>query len=105
MSFFILSPAILGSPTYTNVSTSQSVASGGAFSVNTTGGAITLTLPAAPSNGQTIAFQDAAGTWGTNNLTINPNGRSIMGLFENMICSQSSQGFGLIYNGVDWRIF
>jgi hypothetical protein len=97
--------AVPTSPAFTTVSASQAVSAGVAYAVNTSAGAVTLTLPAAPATSTTIQFQDAGGTWGTNNLTVDPNGKSIMGLFESMICRQSSQGFGLIYNGADWRIF
>jgi len=42
--------------------------SGNGYFVNTTSGAITITLPATPSAGDIVAFKDYAGTFGTNNL-------------------------------------
>lgn len=48
---------------------------------NTSGGAFTLTLPAAPVDGQTVSFFDNALTWNTNNLTIAANaGQTISSL-------------------------
>jgi len=54
------------------------VASRGYF-VNTTGGAITMTLPASPSIGDFVEVIDYAGTATTNNITIARNGSNIGG--------------------------
>jgi len=51
--------------------------SGNAYPVNTTSAAITVTLPASPSAGNTVIITDYAGTAGTNNIIINPNGLKI----------------------------
>ena len=53
--------------------------SGNGYFVNTTSGAITVTLPATPSAGDIVAVKDYAGTFGTNNLTIGRNGEPING--------------------------
>ena len=51
------------------------------YPVNTSGGSdITATLPASPSAGNRIAFIDYAGTFNTNHLNIDPNGKKIEGL-------------------------
>jgi len=54
--------------------------SGNGYFVNTTSGAITLTLPASPSAGDIVAFKDYAFTFATNNLTINGNSSPIGGV-------------------------
>ncbi len=54
--------------------------SGNGYFVNTTSGAITLTLPASPSAGDIIAFKDYAFTFATNNLTVDGNGSPIGGV-------------------------
>ena len=41
--------------------------------MNTTSGALTLTLPASPSIGDEVSFVDYAGTFDSNNLTIARN--------------------------------
>jgi len=53
--------------------------SGNGYFVNTTSGAITLTLPASPSAGDIVSFKDYAYTFATNNLTVAPNGSNIGG--------------------------
>jgi len=47
--------------------------SGNGYFVNTTSGAITVTLPASPSAGDIVAISDYAGTAATNNITIARN--------------------------------
>ena len=53
---------------------------GEGYFVNTTSGAITVTLPASPSSGDTIAIKDYAGTFASNALTIARNGKNIQGV-------------------------
>jgi hypothetical protein len=53
--------------------------SGNGYFVNTTAGAITVTLPASPSAGDIVAVADYAGTAATNNITIGRNGSNIEG--------------------------
>jgi len=53
--------------------------SGNGYFVNTTSGAVTLTLPSSPSAGDIVSFKDYAYTFATNNLTVAPNGSNIGG--------------------------
>jgi hypothetical protein len=53
--------------------------SGNGYFVNTTSGAITLTLPASPSAGDIVSVKDYAYTFATNNLTVARNGSAIGG--------------------------
>src|SRR5210317_847281 len=53
--------------------------SGNGYFVNTTSGAVTVTLPASPSGGDIMAVKDYTGTFATNNLTIGRNGSNIRG--------------------------
>ena len=50
---------------------------GKGYPCNTTSSAFTVTLPASASVGDYIEIVDYAGTFGTNNLTVNPNGLKI----------------------------
>ena len=59
--------------------TSFTAVSGNGYFVNTTSGAITVTLPASPSAGDIISVKDYAYTFATNNLTIARNGSPIGG--------------------------
>ena len=53
--------------------------SGNGYFVNTTSGAVTVTLPASPSAGDIVGIADYAGTASTNNITIVRNGSPIEG--------------------------
>jgi len=71
--------------------------SGNGYFVNTTSGAITLTLPASPSAGDIVSFKDYANTFDTNNLTINRNGSPIAGQSADAIISVEGQSGTLVY--------
>ena len=57
--------------------TGFTASAGNAYPCNTTASAFTVTLPASASVGDTIQIIDYAGTFNSNNLTINPNGLKI----------------------------
>src|SRR5210317_80626 len=59
--------------------------SGNGYFVNTTSGAITVTLPASPSAGDIVAIKDYANTADTNAITIARNGSNIDGTADNQI--------------------
>ncbi len=64
----------------TSVKTADFTAvSGEGYFVNTTSGAITMTLPASPSVGDIVSVKDYAYKFGTNALTVNRNGSNIGG--------------------------
>lgn len=87
---------LYGYPNVT-VSTSQTMGSNHTYFVNTSGGAVTLTLPASPRQGDRIAFYDIAGTFGTNNLTINNNSHRIQRQLDTMTVSTNGAAFALVY--------
>lgn len=67
-----------GSLAWQSVQTGSFTAvAGRAYLVNTTSGAVTVTLPASPTIGQIVQITDYAGTFATNNCIINPNGNKI----------------------------
>lgn len=76
------------------------------YMCNTSGGAFTVTLDAAPADKNIISILDAASTFNTFNLTIGRAGKTIMGLAENMTVSTKNASFSLIYSSTlsDWRI-
>ena len=77
-------------------STFTAVAGEGYF-INTTGGAITMNLPAG-SIGDEIVFIDYAGTFDTNNLTIDSNGsEKIAGSTNNLTVATERAGNTLVY--------
>ena len=67
------------------------------YFVNTTAGAVTVTLPSSPSAGDVIAIADYANTFGNNNVTICRNASKIDGQCSNATLDQSSVAQTLVY--------
>jgi len=72
-------------------------ASGEGYFINTTSGAVVMTLPASPSVGDIVALKDYAGTFNNNNLTINRNGSNIIGTATNKNITVIGQAITLVY--------
>ena len=82
----------------TTVKTSPfTAANGSGYFVNTTCGAVTVTLPATPSAGAIIALKDYGNTWQTNNVTLCNNGSKINGVCATAKLSTQGQSVTLIY--------
>ena len=71
--------------------------SGVGYFVNTTSGAVTVTLPATPSANDIVAIADYAGTAATNNITIARNGSPIEGSTIDGLISTNRQTATFIY--------
>ena len=102
-----LASGISGLITWQSVQTTGFTAvAGRGYPCNTTSSAFTVTLPASPSVGDTIILLDYAGTFDTNNLTIDRNGNKIMGLTEDLIVSTEDASIGLVYSGATygWKL-
>lgn len=54
-------------------------AAGEYIHADTSDGAITITLPSSPSDGDFVGIRDKASTFGDNNLTLDGNGKNILG--------------------------
>ena len=67
------------------------------YFVDTTSGAITVTLPASPSAGDLLSLKDYANTANTNNIIINPNGNKIQGATSNFVISVNGTAANFIY--------
>ena len=72
-------------------------AAGEGYFVNTTGGAITVTLPGSASIGDEVSIIDYAGTADTNNITIGRNSHKIQGDASDLTVSTERAGFTLVY--------
>lgn len=90
--------------TFTNLPSWQSVqasnftaVSGYGYFVNTTSAAVTMTLPATPTAGDVIAVVDYAGTFATNNLNIDPNGKNFNGSSNIFKATANRAGFQIVY--------
>ena len=79
-------------------STTTTAVSGNGYFIDTTSATHTITLPASPSAGDTIAIKDYAGTFGTNNLTIGRNGNNIQGVANDSLISTNRASIILVYS-------
>jgi hypothetical protein len=73
---------------------------GEGYWINTTSGAVTMTLPASASVGDTIEFSDYAGTWASNAVTINTNSLNFQGnTSPNPEYNTNNQSVRIVYSG------
>ena len=79
------------------ITTNTTATASQGFFVNTSGGAVTLTLPATPTQGDEVAFVDYAGTAATNNITIGRNGENIQGSGSDLIINTNRAANTLVY--------
>ena len=93
-----------GGGIYAAKTSAYTAVSGDSILADTSGGSFTITLPASPTTGQSIQILDSKGTFQLYPLTISRNGKNIMGLSEDLIAGTATAGFGLVYNGTEWRI-
>ena len=70
-------------------------AAGKKYYVDTTSSAITATLPASPTVGDSIQFIDFAGTFATNNLTLGRNGNKVLRVAADGVVDQNN--FAMIW--------
>ena len=71
--------------------------SGNGYFVNTTSGAVTVTLPASPSAGDIVSIADYTNTFATNNVTVGRNSQPIGGIAADAILSTEGQSVTFIY--------
>ena len=71
--------------------------SGNGYFCNTTAGVFDITLPASPSAGDIVALKDYAGTFLTNNLTIDRNGSNLNGSAANSAQNVANTSLTLVY--------
>ena len=80
--------------------TTLTAEAGKGYWIDTTSNACTVTLPASASVGDTIEFSDYARTWGTNNVTINPNSLNFQGNSSpNPVYDVNGQSVRIVYSG------
>jgi hypothetical protein len=70
---------------------------GEGYFIDTSGGAVTATLPASPTLGDEVSFIDYASTADTNNITIARNGSNILAAAEDLTVSTERAGFTLVF--------
>ena len=77
--------------------TSFTAVSGNGYFVNTTSGAITVTLPATPSAGDIVSVKDYAQTFNTNNCTLARNGSNIEGAASDTVLDGAAESVTFVY--------
>jgi hypothetical protein len=76
----------------------------GLYIVDTSAGAISITLPAAPATGALLEFRDTLGTWDSNPMTLLRNGKTIMSIADDLIINARGLVLSVEYNGTTWRL-
>ena len=89
---------------WVSVSSSRTAQPGDNLYIDTSGGSVVITLPAAPANGSMVRFIDPTSTWATNPVTVARNGATIQGLSEDMTADIDATVFALLYLDGDWRL-
>jgi len=81
------------------ISSAETIQAGAQILANTNGGAVTITLPASPTTGDTVNFVDQGYDFNTNALTVGRNGSNIANSAADLVVNTQGAGFGLVYSG------
>ena len=74
-------------------------ANGKGYFINTTCGAVTVTLPSSPSAGDIVAFNDVNGKFDCNQVTLCRNGSKLKGGCTNLLLKDERMSATVIYSG------
>ena len=89
---------VSGGTSWQAVKTSSfTAAAGEGYFINTTGGVITMTLPASPTIGDEVSFVDYAGTFDSNTMTVGRNSEKINGATADLTVSVERAANTLVY--------
>ena len=72
---------------------------GAQLAVNTSGGGVTVTLPASPTIGDEVSFVDQGYDWDSNNLIVAQNGSNIVNAASNLTVATQGGAFTLVFSG------
>ena len=86
------------------ITASETIQAGAKIFVDTTGGAVTATLPASPAVGDEVHFIDSRFNFDSNALTVGRNSSKIANASSDLVVNTEGAGFGLVYSGsnVGW---
>lgn len=89
----------------TNETSDFNASCGVEYTVDTTGGAITMTLPSL-SAGCRVAWIDAKQNFAVANLTVGRNGATIANIAQDLLCNLNNCNFGLVGDGTNstWQL-
>ena len=82
-------------------------ANGEGYFIDTSSGAVTMTLPSSPSAGSIVAVKDYDGSFETNALTVGRGGSNIRGSAADTTLNKNNSGANFIYidSTQGWQIF
>lgn len=85
------------SATWLEKTANYTVSAGENLFVDSSGGTITITLPASATLGDEIRIVDATGSASSNNITIARNSHNIQGAAEDLTVDTDRAAFGMVY--------
>jgi len=90
---------------YRNVNDDQDVNASEFIKADTSGGAITLTLPSSPTDNDQLFIWDATGSFDKNNCTLDGNGTKVMD-DNTFVLDTKNKNYWIIYdnNSSEWRV-
>lgn len=90
----------------TLVAASFTASTFGKYAVDTSAGAVTVTLPATPSIGDSVMFSDASGTFDTNNLTVTSTSKIDSSDSDKVVAAENAQVKFIYINAtIGWKSF
>lgn len=95
--------AIAGRENWLRITAAYTAVAMDSLLVDTTGGALTVTLPLNPISGDYVVIQDA-GNAGTNQFTIARNGQTIAGSSTDLVVNESGTTVTLVYLNSTWNL-
>jgi hypothetical protein len=100
-------PLVAGAATFLHKTAAHTAEAGELILADTSGGTWILTLPASPSQGHMIQVFDYAGSFATNNLTVDRNGSKIDATDGDLLLDVSGTKVKLIYinQAQGWRVY
>jgi hypothetical protein len=81
------------------ISAAETVQAGAKLLVNTSGGSVTVTLPASPATGDEVHFVDQGYDFNSNALVVGRNGSNIANAASNLTVNTQGAAFGLVFSG------
>lgn len=90
---------------YSVVNSNYTAESGDGVLADTSGGSINIALPATPSIGDSLIIADAADTWDTDSIIIQPNGSTIEGSGDDLVGDIKGVSITFVYDGTTWQIY
>lgn len=91
--------------TWSVITSSTTATANRGYFVDTTSGAVTVTLPSSPTIGDTVRVIDL-GNAATNNITVARNGENIQGSADDLSVATDNSAFGLVFSNTTngWRL-